>query len=86
MEIQVAETKFIDFLNICRICLKKSTNIKTSIFSEIEIQRFNQKDEVNSCFERVIDIILYCASNISVNINMELKKMNKNLKLFNDHW
>lgn len=63
MEIEVTE-----LLNICRICLKQLTLERLSIFNNFENQitndHFNQNDDDKLL--RVMDIIAFCASNISV--------------------
>lgn len=76
METQELRPKPIDLLNNCRTCLKEISNSKTSIFSYIDIGITDRKrnPDDDSCFRiRVVDIILYCAAKISVNIPKILK-------------
>lgn len=65
------DTKLIDFLNICRTCLKQSANKQISIFSNINIRKNDHPKchDMNNSVFKVVDIILFCASNISVNIS-----------------
>lgn len=60
-----------DLLNICRTCLNELTTEKSSIFEDIKIQTTgkenNQDDDKTWLKIRIIDIILLCSSNISVN-------------------
>lgn len=72
MEILCSKRSPPDLLNICRTCLNELTMERSSIFKDIEIQttgKINNQDDDDKTWLRIriIDIILLCTSNISVN-------------------
>lgn len=57
-----------DLLNVCRTCLNELASERTSIYEKIEINTSDNCDVGDRLKIRILDAILLCTSNISVNI------------------